>query len=57
MPRGPGKKTPLTDVERQKGFNIRHNVEGKSEKSTRDLKNEDVWNSRNTKGNPKKKPK
>ena len=44
---------PLTDLERQKGFNIRKTTD--SEKSTRELKPTEEWKARNTRGNPKKK--
>lgn len=52
MGRGPGKKTPLTDLERQKGYNIRQ--KDKTNKSTRELKSTEIWSARNTHGSTKK---
>lgn len=52
--RPPGKKAPLTDLERQKGHNIREQDPKSKGKPTRELKSSDLWEERNTRGNPKK---
>lgn len=46
-------KHPLTDLERQKGHNIREKDPKVKGRSTRELKGTEVWTQRNTHGNPK----
>ena len=45
---------PLTNLERQKGFNIREKGAAPADKPTREIKATKTWQQRNTKGNPAK---
>lgn len=49
------KKPPLTDLERQKAFNIRQTTPTVRNDSARDIMKTKVWDKLNTHGNPKKK--
>ena len=49
------KKPPLTDLERQKGFNVRKTHENVENMKTRDLMSKPEYKHSNTRGNPKTK--